>query len=109
MIALVSDSSAQLPALLRERYQVGVVPITVVIDGEQFREGLDLTTADFYARQEGGAVVLDRSPITRRGALGLRALRQSRRNRDPLDPCRLEHLGDRQRRPAWPPTRVRCR
>ena len=62
MIALVSDSSAQLPALLRERYQVGVVPITVVIDGEQFREGLDLTTADFYARQERGAVVSTAAP-----------------------------------------------
>ena len=65
MIALVSDSSAQLPALLRERYQVGVVPITIVIDDEQFREGLDLTTAEFYARLEGGAVVSTAAPVTR--------------------------------------------
>ena len=60
--ALVTDSSAQLPAALRARYQVRVVPLTVVLDGQPFREGIDLTTADFYARLRAGAEVSTSAP-----------------------------------------------
>lgn len=52
-IGLVTDSNAQLPSELIERYGVEVVPITVVIDGEAYAEGVDLTADDFYARFEG--------------------------------------------------------
>ena len=52
-IGLVTDSNAQLPPELIERYGVEVVPITVVIDGEEHAEGVDLTADDFYARFEG--------------------------------------------------------
>ena len=45
MIGLVTDSNAQLPADLRDRYQVGVVPLTVVVDGTPYKEGVDITTA----------------------------------------------------------------
>jgi len=60
--ALVTDSSAQLPAALRDRYRVRVVPLTVVLDGQPYREGVDLTTADFYARLRAGAEVSTSSP-----------------------------------------------
>ena len=54
MIALVTDSSSQIPAGLAERLGVHVVPITVTIDGIEHREGLDLTADDFWARIETG-------------------------------------------------------
>jgi DegV family protein with EDD domain len=60
--ALVTDSSAQLPAALRTRYDVRVVPITVVLDGRPYREGIDLTTDDFYARLRTGAEVTTAAP-----------------------------------------------
>lgn len=62
MIGLVTDSNAQLPADLRDRYQVAVVPLTVVVDGEQYREGVDITTAEFYERLENGAEVSTAAP-----------------------------------------------
>ena len=62
MIGLFTDSNAQLPADLRERYQVGVVPLTVVLDGQPYREGIDITTGDFYARLAAGAEVSTAAP-----------------------------------------------
>lgn len=46
--ALVTDSNSQLPAELRDRFEVEVVPITVVIDGTDYREGVDLDADGFY-------------------------------------------------------------
>ncbi|MDQ3305835.1 MAG: DegV family protein [Actinomycetota bacterium] len=54
MIGLVTDSNAQLPPELIERYHVEVVPLSVIVDGETFLEGVDLDADGFYARFEGG-------------------------------------------------------
>jgi DegV family protein with EDD domain len=62
VIGLVTDSNAQLPADLRERYQVGVVPLTVVVDGTPYKEGVDITTAEFYERLQRGAEVSTAAP-----------------------------------------------
>jgi DegV family protein with EDD domain len=62
MIGLVTDSNAQLPAALRARYRVGVVPLTVVIDDTPYREGVDLTTPEFYKRLAAGAIVSTAAP-----------------------------------------------
>ncbi len=62
MIALVTDSNAQLPLSLRERYGVRVVPLTIVVDGAAYREGVDITTGEFYERLEAGAMVKTAAP-----------------------------------------------
>ena len=62
MIGLVTDSNAQLPVDLRERYQVGVVPLTVVVDDQPYLEGVDITTAEFYERLAAGASVSTAAP-----------------------------------------------
>jgi len=54
VIAIVTDSNAQLPAKLVERYGVEVVPLTVVVDGVEHLEGVDLDADDFYARYASG-------------------------------------------------------
>jgi len=46
--ALVTDSNSQLPAELRDRFEVEVVPITVIIDGTEYLEGIDLDADGFY-------------------------------------------------------------
>lgn len=53
-VALVTDSNAQLPPELVERYGVGVVPLTVVLDGVEHAEGVDLDADAFYARFQDG-------------------------------------------------------
>jgi DegV family protein with EDD domain len=62
MIGLVTDSNAQLPVDLRERYQVAVVPLTVVVDDQPYLEGVDITTAEFYERLAAGASVSTAAP-----------------------------------------------
>jgi DegV family protein with EDD domain len=47
-VALVTDSNAQLPPSLRDRYRVRVVPVTVLLDAVAYREGVDLTTPEYY-------------------------------------------------------------
>ncbi len=54
MIGFCTDSNAQLPDELIERYGVEVVPLTVRVDGEDFVEGVDLDADGFYARFAGG-------------------------------------------------------
>jgi DegV family protein with EDD domain len=46
--ALVTDSNAQLPTSLIDRYSITVVPISVVIDGVEFLEGVDIDADQFY-------------------------------------------------------------
>ncbi|HEY4401343.1 MAG TPA: DegV family protein, partial [Acidimicrobiia bacterium] len=62
MIGLVTDSNAQLPDNLRERYQVAVVPLTIVVDDHPYQEGVDITAAEFYERLAAGASVSTAAP-----------------------------------------------
>ena len=50
MIHVVTDSTASLPPELVETYGIHVVPQIVSFGGEVFREGLDLSIAEFYKR-----------------------------------------------------------
>lgn len=62
MIALVTDSTSQLPPSLRTRYDVRIVPVTIVVDGIPLREGIDISAEEFYERLAAGAVVSTAAP-----------------------------------------------
>jgi DegV family protein with EDD domain len=49
-IALVTDSTCDIPLSWREQYEIIVVPLTVVFGSEQFLDGVELTSEAFYAR-----------------------------------------------------------
>ncbi len=49
-VALVTDSTAYLPPELLERYSITVVPLYVRFGEEVFRDGVDITPEQFYAR-----------------------------------------------------------
>lgn len=55
MIGLCTDSNAQVPADLVERFSIAVVPLTVVLDGVEHSEGEDLDADEFYGRFAAGA------------------------------------------------------
>ncbi|HEY1633384.1 MAG TPA: DegV family protein [Acidimicrobiales bacterium] len=75
MIGLCTDSNAQLPAELVERYGVEVVPLTVTLDGHDFLEGVDLDADGFYARFEQGVTqVATAAPSPGRFLLAYEAL-----------------------------------
>ena len=49
-IGLVTDSIADIPANLLEKYKVEVVPAVIVIDGKSYIDGVDITREEFYSR-----------------------------------------------------------
>jgi DegV family protein with EDD domain len=62
VIGLVTDSNTQLPPLLRDRYGIKVVPLTIVIDGTAYLEGVDLDTTDFLVNMRSGAELSTAAP-----------------------------------------------
>jgi len=55
-IHIVTDSSCDLPAATTQAQHVEVVPLTVRIGDREYREGIDITAADF-------ATEMSRSPV----------------------------------------------
>lgn len=53
MIGFCTDSNSQIADDLVRRFGVRVVPLTVVVDGEDLLEGVTITADDFYARFDG--------------------------------------------------------
>lgn len=51
-IALIADSTCDLPAEWVERYGILIVPQTIIFGDEVFLDGIDMTPAAFYARME---------------------------------------------------------
>lgn len=49
-IAFVTDSTAYLTEEQQRTYDIHVVPLSVVLDGQSYREGLDLTHSEYYQR-----------------------------------------------------------
>lgn len=49
---LVVDSSSDLPKEIIEKYNIHVIPLTVSIDGDDYKDGVDITSTEFYARLE---------------------------------------------------------
>ena len=51
-VAIVTDSTAYLPPDIIEKYQIQIIPVSVIWDGETFQDGVDITTSQFYNRLE---------------------------------------------------------
>lgn len=46
--AVVTDSTAYLPKELCEKYNIRIIPLSVVLGNESYRESIDLSNKDFY-------------------------------------------------------------
>jgi DegV family protein with EDD domain len=53
-VAIVTDSSAGLPAELVEELRIHVVPVLLVQSGQTYRDGVDITTTEVYRRLRAG-------------------------------------------------------
>lgn len=49
-IAIVSDSTADIPAHLVEQYNIRIMPNIVVIEGQSLEDGIDISREEFYRR-----------------------------------------------------------
>ncbi|HVR31494.1 MAG TPA: DegV family protein [Acidimicrobiia bacterium] len=57
MIRVVTDSAADLPADIRERLGVTIVPLSVRFGDETFTDGVDLDAATFWSRLDVGSAL----------------------------------------------------
>jgi DegV family protein with EDD domain len=49
-VTIVTDSTACLLPDQIKQFEIEVVPVVYIIDGQAYRDGLDMTTAEFYTR-----------------------------------------------------------
>lgn len=53
-VAVVTDSTADIPSEVASELGITVIPLHVQFGKESFRDGIDMTPADFYQRLENG-------------------------------------------------------
>ncbi len=56
-IAIVTDSTCDLPNDLVRKYNIHVIPQSIIWGGEELRDGIDITPTDFYHRLETDPVI----------------------------------------------------
>ncbi len=56
-IALLTDSTCDIPQEFLDQYQIQVIPLTIIWGGEQFRDGVDLSADEFYKRLESDPTI----------------------------------------------------
>ena len=49
-IALVTDSTCDIPPEWIEQYEIGVVPLTIIFGSQAYLDGVEMTAAEFYRR-----------------------------------------------------------
>jgi DegV family protein with EDD domain len=49
-VRIFTDSTSDLPQGWKDTYNIGVIPLYVVFDGETYRDGVDITPEDVYGR-----------------------------------------------------------
>lgn len=65
-LAIVTDSTAYLSKKQIQENDIYVIPIPLYLNGKQYREGVDITTDEFYERLKSS----DKLPTTSQPALG---------------------------------------
>lgn len=61
-VSVVTDSASYLPTEVCRRYGIHVVPLTVIIDGREYREGVDITADEFYGLAEHALSITTSQP-----------------------------------------------
>ena len=49
-VVITADSTCDLSQELRDRYQIHTIPLTILLGGESYLDGVEFSTEDIYAR-----------------------------------------------------------
>ncbi len=63
-VAVVTDSTAYLPNEILNQYNISVVPLSIIWDGHDYRDGIDILPGEFYERLTNSKVMPTTSQIT---------------------------------------------
>jgi DegV family protein with EDD domain len=78
-VAVVTDSTADLPHELTDGEGITVVPLTVILGGRSYLDGVEITADEFYTRlAEPGVVATTSQPAPERFAAAYRSLLEDR-------------------------------
>ena len=47
-IKLICDSLCDIPMDLAQKYEIEIVPLTIIIEENEFKDGIDITNEEFY-------------------------------------------------------------
>jgi len=50
-VKIISDSTAYLPQQYVDQYDITILPLGLIWEGKTYRDGVDITTTEFYTRQ----------------------------------------------------------
>ena len=51
-IKISTDSTADIPVDVREKYDISVLPLTIIADGKEYKDSYDITPIEFYNLME---------------------------------------------------------
>lgn len=60
-IKILSDSTCDLPKALLQQYDITLVPLSVIKNGEDFKDGITITPADIFSHVEAGGALCSTS------------------------------------------------
>jgi DegV family protein with EDD domain len=63
-VKIISDSSAYLPKQYVDQYDITILPLSLVWDGVNYRDGVDITATEFYKRQVESTTLSTTSQVT---------------------------------------------
>lgn len=63
-VAIVTDSTAYLPADLLKKHAINVIPLTIIWENETFQDGVDIQPGDFYKRLSTSRAMPTTSQVT---------------------------------------------
>lgn len=66
-IAIVTDTTSYIPEDILEKYHIHTIPLSVVFGEESYREGIDITTEEFYTKVNES----EKLPSTSQPAIGM--------------------------------------
>lgn len=47
-IKLICDSLCDIPMELAEKHEIEIIPLTIIIEDNEFKDGIDMTNEEFY-------------------------------------------------------------
>ncbi len=63
-VSIITDSTAYLPKQFIDQYDIDVIPLTLLWEGKSYRDGVDITAAEFYTRLKTAATLPTTSQST---------------------------------------------
>src|SRR5512140_116074 len=63
-VAIVTDSTAYLPEQITKKYNITVLPLSIIWEGVSYRDGVDIQPTEFYRRLQSSKELPTTSQIT---------------------------------------------